>query len=163
MDLGTNLKVDGDDWMAEWPAKQMKGGRRGVRRVLPELLTVALNRYLEKHRPVLLTRAASPTPAVWLSDRGTRLCESEIHKRVCKWTEEILHIRVSPHRFRHAGATTLAVLHPEEVALATPWLTHACRDSARDSYILAQDLDASRRFVKAIYEEKSGAKMGPHA
>lgn len=160
MDIGVNLKAEGDDWVVEWPAQQMKGGKRGVRRALPRLLAVTTAKYIEKHRPVLMARAAAPAPgalrAVWISDRGTRLCESSIYKRVCKWTEEILHKRINPHRFRHAGATTLAVLHPEEVALVTPWLTHSCRDSARQSYILAQDIDATRRFAETIDEERFG-------
>jgi integrase len=159
MEIGVNLKVQGDDWTAEWPASQMKGGRRAVQRLLPPLLMSPLLQYLEKHSPVLLSRAASPMcdaqAAVWLSDRGTRLSEAAIYKRVCKCTEEVLNVRIGPHRFRHAGATTLAVLHPEEVALATPWLTHLSPRSASKSYILAEDLEASRRFARAVLGEHS--------
>jgi integrase len=166
MSVSSHLTKQGETWVIEWPPEDIKGRRRGVRRELPHILGATLERYFEVHHRVLMAGAKNLAGAkglpVWATVHGSRMSEDQISKRVKQWTEEILGVAVNVHAFRHSGATTLAVLHPEHIALATSWLGHASPDTAASFYILAESVDASTRFTTAIDALRFGSKRFSH-
>ncbi|HVM81779.1 MAG TPA: hypothetical protein VMU06_22350 [Stellaceae bacterium] len=160
--LGEHLKTDEPTWLVDWPPEDIKGKRHGHTQELPDELVRILRRYLEVHRPVLLQRAEKVTPvaarALWLSERGTPLCESAIYKRHRHVSKDILGIAVNPQAVRHAGATFIAKEHPELVAIIAEWLGHTNGRTAPEHYILETNIAVSRRFVGAIDKMRFGVE-----
>lgn len=97
-----SLDADGEELRVEG-----KGGRT---RVVPagEPAWRALERYLERARP-LLARVGPPNErALFLSRSGRRLSTSDIRRRLRGWTRRAaLAAGVSPHTLRHSFATHL--------------------------------------------------------
>ncbi len=145
-----------------WSASEMKGGKRSHRLELGGLLSSCFDRYLQNYRPTLLSRAKAPSPdaagAVWLSERGTRLCEDGISDRFCLHTQAAFGLPINLHAFRHSACTTIAIEIPEHAWIATPLLQHSTGDTATNVYNLGSVLDASRRFVRAIDAERFGIR-----
>lgn len=56
----------------------------------------------------------------------------------------------SPHGFRYAAATTLAIEDPDHVRLAAPLLGHRTTATTERFYQQAESLLAHRRFTKVI-------------
>jgi integrase len=132
----------------------MKGGKRGYDAEIGPKLTTLFGRYLETYWPVLLGQAGLSTAdarfPLWLSIRGTRMCESAIYKAVCRRTKAALGTAVNPHRFRHAIATTVAIELPEHTPIVTPLLGHLDEETAEQAYNLATSLQAGGRYGAAL-------------
>ena len=64
LEIGRNFVEIKGSWWIVLPASETKEGRPDERRI-DDLLHPALDRYLRKHRPVLVS-ADNPTPALWL-------------------------------------------------------------------------------------------------
>jgi integrase/recombinase XerC/integrase/recombinase XerD len=101
----TKLDVDAPDFDSEALRVAGKGGRT---RIAPmgEPAQRALQRYLEKARPVLAVDRAER--ALFLSRRGRRLSPSDVRRRLERWVREAAVAgHVSPHTLRHSFATHL--------------------------------------------------------
>ena len=66
--------------------------------------------------------------------------------RICEHTKRFLGVRISPHRFRHCAATSIATARPELAALLRPLLGHGAGNTAERYYNRAQMVSASRRY-----------------
>ena len=102
-----NLDVGDVDPDAEELRVEGKGSRT---RVIPagELAWEAVERWLERGRPVLAGPAARPEPALFLSKTGKRLSTSDVRRRLAIWTRRVaLQGGISPHTLRHSFATHL--------------------------------------------------------
>lgn len=102
-----NLDVTALDPDAEELRVEGKGGKT---RIVPagEPTWRALDRYLERGRPLLAREAAAPSPALFLSKSGRRLSTSDVRRRLAVWTRRAaLAAGVSPHTLRHSFATHL--------------------------------------------------------
>lgn len=85
-------------------------GKGGKTRVVPagEPAWRALERWLERGRPVLARAADEPSPALFLSKTGRRLSTSDVRRRLRVWTRRAAVAGgVSPHALRHSFATHL--------------------------------------------------------
>lgn len=105
-----NLELGGTDFDSETIRVHGKGSKT---RIVPigEPAQRALERYLERGRPVLLSASDAPGPseaALFLSRRGRRLSTSDVRRRLEKWVRETAAAgRISPHTLRHSFATHL--------------------------------------------------------
>jgi integrase/recombinase XerD len=83
-------------------------GNRERRVPMGEEARERLHRYLAGPRAEWT--AGRPTPAVFVSQRGTRLARESVWRLVRRWTEEAgVRGHVTPHTFRHSFATHLLV------------------------------------------------------
>jgi integrase/recombinase XerC/integrase/recombinase XerD len=101
-----NLDTDDMDPDGEELRVTGKGGRT---RILPagELAWSAVERYVERARPRLASRAA-PDPALFLSRTGRRLSTSDVRSRLRIATRRAATgAGISPHTLRHSFATHL--------------------------------------------------------
>jgi len=68
----------------------------------------AISDYLDRGRPVLLSRSSQNTPALFLNKSGNRLNVRSIRNILNKYVEQLaMHQKVTPHTLRHTFATHL--------------------------------------------------------
>jgi site-specific recombinase XerD len=98
---------------------------------------------------IAVVRAAlSPDNALhkwmWCSIRGTKLSTQTIYTRVVIQTRSGLGSPISPHRFRHAAATTQAIIDPARVMDSHLLLGHSSYRATEHSYNLASTNDGAQ-------------------
>ena len=103
----------------------VRRGKGGKARILPLISSAVetLARYLRAGRPSLALHPEEP--ALFLSNRGTRLSISSLMMIVAKASERAGLGRVAPHRLRHAFATHVLEGGADMVTLQA-LLGHAC-------------------------------------
>jgi integrase/recombinase XerD len=160
MRLGRHLvKVTGC-WQILFAAEETKS-HVPYEAVLPSALTPRLERYLDVHRPVLMRGkqadnqanvlpAHSEHDALWVSQRGTQLSIAALAGRIAAHTKAAFGRRVSPHLFRDAAATSIAVDNPKYIGDASLVLGHADHRVTEKHYNHARSLEASRKHAATL-------------
>lgn len=139
--LGYHLVRSGDGYRIDIPAEETKTGRP-IEMFFPEVLLPALCCYLEIHRPLLL--AGGVSDRLWIGRWGRPITSEKLGLRISEMTERLLGIRVNPHLFRDAAATTVATVDPEHVHMITPLLGHTTPATAERYYNQARSIEAGR-------------------
>lgn len=146
-------KMDGHWWLII-EFKQTKTRRRDERRV-PEFMTEIIDRYVETYRPILLKNDTEES-AFWISaTRGTQFTTKNMATLISKVTEQTLGVDVSPHLFRMAAATTVAVYGTSTPYLASGVLGHRDECITEEHYNRARSLHASAILSEIIEVCKS--------
>jgi integrase/recombinase XerD len=151
--IGVTLQRAGTGWLICFPPADTKN-KDPIEATWPTALLPALETYIAVHRPVLAalkSRWAAPIgDALWVSSHGSPLTQMALYDVIRDRTQAAFGTGVSPHRFRDAAATTLAVEDPDHVRLATVLLGHRSPATTERYYQQARSLDAHRRYVGAI-------------
>jgi integrase/recombinase XerD len=102
---------------------------RPIEAAFPVELVPRLGRYLAVYRPVLLTRggrqALAPVSALWVSRDATALGQGTIAHHVRRHTPDTFGVAMTPHLFRDAAATSIAIHDPEHAVNIMPVLGHS--------------------------------------
>ncbi len=162
--LGKSLVRSGDGWQLLFRGQETKS-RRPHHLAIPPELTPFLERYLERHRPLLLDcvnrrgrkRIESPTGELWISMRGTAMAPTSIADAVSRRTKRILGVRMSPHLYRHCAATSVAEEMPESMHVAASLLGHASLRHVERHYNLAPPASAIRRYHEVLLAARASA------
>jgi hypothetical protein len=85
--------------------------------------------------------------AVWVSEVGTQLEQHALACRIIKHTKKAFGRSVSPHMFRDAAATSIAVDNPKHIGDAALILGHSGQKMTEKHYNHARSLEASRRHA----------------
>jgi integrase len=169
MRLGHHLTKVGGCWQILFAADETKS-HVPYEAIVPSALVARLERYLEVHRPVLLRGecvggATKGTPtaertakapinpgldALWVSETGTHLVSEVIQRRIFDHTRQEFGRGISPHFFRDAAATSIAVENPRHVGDASLVLGHAGQRMTEKHYNHARSLEASRRQAETL-------------
>ncbi len=72
--------------------------------------------------------------------------------RIAKVTRRLFGKSISPHRFRHSAATSIATTSPELARIIRPLLAHSTNRTGEVYYNRASMMDASRRHGTALDE-----------
>ena len=153
---GRHLVRRGTEWWLVFSAGEVKTGRKtgqGLEFPFPADLVPGLQRYLDIHRPVLLARGerrAMSVAALWVSRHGSQMGTAAIRHQVCQRTTAAFGKPLSPHLFRDAVATGLAISAPAQMDLVQKLLGHATRATSERHYNLAGSLEAGRRYERTI-------------
>ncbi len=147
LEFGVHLVRQPESYLLCIPAAEVKN-RRPIEGLLPDRLTPLIDRYVEFHRPRLLQGRA--TDAVWITNDGQPMPINAVGQRIIKVTRRIFGTPVSPHRFRHAAATTIATDDPTHTMIIRSLLAHTTHGTAERFYNLAQMIDAGRRHSATI-------------
>lgn len=104
--------------------------------IFPVSLFDNLQSYIATHRRILLEKAANPDKvmALWVSEAGGPLVERSLYGAIKKRTRQAFGYTVSPHKFRHAAATTLIEHAPQSAQLASTLLGHKRGDIVEKHY-----------------------------
>jgi integrase/recombinase XerD len=140
-------------WRLLFTDRQTKSGRRHET-PFPAELVPRLERYLGTYRALLLTKggqqAPAPVTALWVSRDATALGYGTIAHHVRKHTRAAFGVAMTPHLFRDAAATAIAVHDPEHVNNIMPVLGHSTLATSERHYNQARGLEAGRRFQANI-------------
>src|SRR5262249_31883735 len=95
-----------------------------------------------RYRPVLLQGAQ--TNSFWITKQGRPMKGFSVSRRISELTRRHLGLAISPHLFRHALATSIAIESPDQVRMATALLGHAYLSTTDRYYDMSGSLQASR-------------------
>lgn len=156
----------GESWRFAFAAGETKG-RQAIERSFPASLMTPMKRYLEVHRPKLLTACKGAGSAdrreaplrLWISNYGNPLSLSGFAAHIGQHTLERFGWAMDPHSFRHCLATTLAKDNPEAVWLAMCILDHT--DFAiTDRYYIVAQREAAHQCYAALLENLRKGLVG---
>lgn len=147
--IGTSVLITGDRITISLSAELTKTGvpwESGV----PEPVLPSLLRYLKEARPFLLNRGPGGFDDLWIGRKGIPLSYGMMAVAITRTTHAILGIRVPPHFFRDAAATTLARGSPQAAAQIRPVLAHTSSKTAERYYNHATTLEAGRDYAAVV-------------
>jgi site-specific recombinase XerD len=142
LEIGHTFKQVHESWWIALPRNSTKSGRPDEGRI-PTMLNRYIELYLNAARPVLLLRSGSPTNAMWINRMGKPFTPHDLGTLISKITLHTLGIRVSPHLFRTAAATTAATFATDMPHLASAVLGHTDPRVTEQHYIRATSLRAA--------------------
>jgi integrase/recombinase XerD len=147
MELGKNLLQRGDTWWLTYTEVETKN-RKFSEVQLPEALLPWLLKYLSHYRP-LLAGDRYRGDRLWVSMHYRAQWKGTIYQKIKSLTEEAFGKGLSPHLFRDALATSLAINDPEIVNTAHVMLGNSLATTER-FYNLAQSIEAGRAVNSAL-------------
>ena len=152
-----DLLWTGSQWMISIPPQASKTHVR-LEFGWPEMLIGYLERYRATYRPILAARCGrwqrDIGERLWVSVDGSPMTEDAIFGRVKRHTLAHLGVALSPHKFRHIAASTLAITDPAHVLSAAPLLGHRSFGTTESYYIKATDLEAHRLFARHLADRR---------
>lgn len=162
--IGTEMRKKEDNWVITIPGASTKT-HSPLDFDWPTDLLPQLETYLTIHRPVLAERCYRwPSRAadhLWVAATGSALTEVALYDIVRKRTKAAFGIAISPHAFRDAAATTLAVHDLKHVRLAAPVLGHTNFKTTEKYYNQARGLDAHRRYTETLARLRRSTRRSP--
>lgn len=123
--------------------------------MVPDPLEGLLRHYLSEARPFLLHRGNEAHAMLWVADSGRPFGYSYMGRRIADLTEKMIGVRVPPHFFRDAAATTLARESPEHARSAGPLLGHTSFRTAEKHYNHARAIEAGRTYNESLQRIRS--------
>jgi integrase/recombinase XerD len=114
-----------------------------------------LRRYLSEARPFLFNRGPRNHARLWVADTGLPIGYSYMGKRIPELTERMTGVRVPPHFFRDAAATTLARESSTASRLAAPVLGHKNIRTAEKHYNHARCIEAGSAYAAMLERRKN--------
>ena len=149
LEIGVSFLMAADGYRVALFAEMTKTGQVWEAPV-PEPVVPVLRRYLEEVRPWLLSRGKQIHDIVWVDNRGTPYAPDYFGFRMQAITERLTSVRVSPHLFRDAAATTLCRSSPKDAGLIRALLGHSSFETAERHYNHATSLEAGRDYARLL-------------
>jgi site-specific recombinase XerD len=139
------VNVD-DIWWIVLTAAETKEKREDERPV-PEELTASIERYLEIYRPVL-ARGTAETGTLWLAMDGKPMSYASMGELITETTRMTIGVAVSPHLFRTAAVTTLAIRAGDKPHAGSALLHHGPNGPVtQENYNRASCITAGRSLA----------------
>ena len=149
LSLRHSLLLDADRMTVALPEDLTKSGVPWEADV-PEPAAGLMRRYLAETRPFLLQRGRQSHDIVWVTDDGRPFDGNYLGLKIAGITEALTGVRVPPHFFRDAAATTLTRASPGDARLIRPVLAHAGFGTAERHYIHAGSIEAGREHAAVL-------------
>lgn len=153
LELGKSVHVEKSRILITVPGESMKSGHPWEAEV-PEIVMPLFRQYLSEVRPWLMQRHGERHNLLWVTRKGKPFTTGYLGARIALATTEATGVRVSPHLFRDAAATTLARSSPESAKLIKPILAHSSLETAERHYIHAGSIEAGRDYASLIRNMK---------
>jgi integrase/recombinase XerD len=151
--LGRHLIRQSSGYRLYFSGCEVKG-RKPIETSVPASLVGDFDRYLDHHRPILLSRGGLQHPSacdcLWVSEIGTPLHPPCITQRISRHTRTAFGKHLWVHLFRDCAATTIATEDPTHVRSIKNILGHSRLATSEKHYNHAQSLEASRRYQRII-------------
>jgi integrase len=153
LELGRTVHVTDDGIEIDVPGEMMKSGVAWEARV-PDAIVPMLRHYLEEVRPWLLKRRRKAHDFLWVTRAGDPFTTGFICARIARAVMETIGVRVPPHFFRDAAATTVVRHSVESAGLVRPLLAHSSSETADKHYIHAGSIEAGRDYAQLIRNKR---------
>lgn len=122
---------------------------------VPDCIAALMRSYWENVRPRLMARQGRVHDILWVGDCGAPYKPDNLGTRIGNITQEITGVRVTPHLFRDAAATTLSRRSPEAARLIPPMLSHSSNQTSQKHYIHAGSIEAGRGLTDVVKRLKA--------
>lgn len=158
--VGQTIHVDEEKIVISLSAEEVKNKLR-FEMILREPGAALLRRYINDARPFLQARSHKTSNALWLADTGLPYSYGYLGTRITLLTEKLLGMKVPPHFFRDATATTFARTSPELARGIKAILGHTDHRTSERHYNHAQAIEAGREYSAIIGEMTAGNVFAP--
>ena len=158
LSLGTSVYVEAESITVALSEDMTKTGVPWEADISEPAATV-FRTYLTETRPFLMARGKQMHDRLWVEKKGAPMQKSTLRLRIAETTLKQTGIRIPPHFFRYAAATTLARENTAASKLIRPVLAHSGFETAEKHYIQATTLDAGRAFNALLQKKKNAGKV----
>lgn len=155
--LGDSVQLQGDRLLISLAGELTKTGRPWEAAV-PDAVRPLLLDYIATVRPWLMRRGDTRHAVLWVGDRGAPFKEDHLGQKIAGITARLTGVRVPPHFFRDAAATTLARISPDGARLIRPVLAHSGFETAERHYIHAGSIEAGRAYAEVVRKLKGARR-----
>lgn len=153
LEIGSSLIITDSRCIVALSGELTKNGRPWEAEV-PAAIEPLLRRYIDEVRPWFMARGNERHALLWVKLRGTTFEINNFGNQIGDTTMQLTGVRVPPHFFRDAAATTLSRLSSDATKLIRPVLSHTSRGTAERHYIHTQTIDAGRDYALLIKRMK---------
>jgi integrase/recombinase XerD len=156
--IATHLRQVGEEWRLVFDGSEMKS-RRAFETTVPDRLVPMLERYLREVRPLIT--GANRHNGLWAGTKGCPLRGQAIYGVIAARTRKAFGQPVGPHLFRHCAATTIAILQPGRIGVASDLLDHASLSTTNRHYNKARSIEASRLYASVLASVRKARDFVP--
>jgi integrase/recombinase XerD len=165
MIVGQHLRFKGQRYQLCFAADETKTGRQ-YEADLPGALTPYVRRYLELHRPHLLSVTPddqscdnTDNDALWIGCRALHLTDKGLRTQIKLHTGKAFGAAIWPHLFRDCAVTELVDVAPDEIELAPDLLGHGSLQVTQKHYIQAKGMQSHRIVQATLAAARAGARQ----
>jgi site-specific recombinase XerD len=146
LEIGRSIVRVDRNWWIVLDGSETKEARLDERPV-PDFLTETVTRYIETFRPIL-DRTNKDSNALWLSsDHGRPMSYDSVREVITETARSTVGVKVSPHLFRTAAASTAAVYGGSRPYLASAILHHTDPSVTEAHYNRASSMSAAQAYA----------------
>lgn len=143
--IGQQIRRMNGVWWIVLDAVETKSGRPDERPV-PEILTLHIDRWLERWRHLFL----EPGDAFWPSTKGGALAYNYVGQIITETTLRELGVAINPHLFRDCAVFTVATVEGQQMGIAAGLLQHTDSRTIEKYYNKGAMIAASRRYQQIL-------------
>lgn len=159
MRLGLHLLHNAGRYWLHFSSHETKSGVP-VDLVLPRALEAPMTKYLTVIRPMFM-RPNAQHDLAWASLRGTPMSDGVIYGMITDRTKGAFGTAISPHRFRHAAATSQARSDPANVTNSRHLLGHSAYIATEQHYLLTSTSDGAQALQRRLEELRRSQPATP--
>src|ERR1700758_5530918 len=137
------------------PARETKTKREDIVSEVPDEVARRLRWY---RRHVLPRLGADVNGYLFVAEKGLRKGQATISKQITDALMRHIGIHMTPHQFRHFGATSYLEEHPEDFETARAILNHAWSKTTR-IYAGSSSRRASRAYNRYLFQQREALKL----
>ena len=151
LEIGVSINAQGDVFMIALPGSEMKA-HRPLSLTLSTEVSAKVQQYIANVRPLFPGGENRTSGRLWMRFTYGVWEKAAIGHHISHLTERGLGVRITPHLFRHAAANTIADTAGADGRIIRPLLGHVSDATAQRYYILADQINASKEYQKALRE-----------
>jgi hypothetical protein len=147
--IGKHLVRTEEGYTLRFDQTEMKQ-KRTAEMFLPAMLTDKIDRYIRVYRPAILNGRPDPGGDLWISHNSPKLQDVAIKFQFSKITRQMFGVSVTPQKFRHCVATSIAMADPKNIGMVPTILAHASFAVSERFYIFAQEYAAYQKHSETL-------------
>jgi integrase len=136
-------------------ARDTKTKREDIVSEIPDEVARRLRWY---RRHVLPRLGGDVNGYLFVTEKGIRKGQATLSKQIADAVERHIGIHMTPHQFRHFGATSYLEQHPEDFETARAILNHAWSKTTR-IYAGSSSRRASRAYNRYLFQQREALKL----
>jgi integrase len=146
LEIGRSIVNVNGTWWIVLAGSETKEARADERPV-PDFLNLEIDRYIQTYRPIL-ARTDKVSNALWLtSDYGKPMTDASVGEVVTETTRSTVGVKLSPHLFRAAAASTAALYGGSTPHLGSALLHHTDPSVTEAHYNRATGMSAAQAYA----------------